>query len=89
MQARTMVYLDPGQMEALKKKARREHASVAELIRRAVERYLRPESARAPVPREAYEKLIGIFSSGLTDVSERHDHYLGEALYRDYIEHSD
>ncbi len=89
MRARTMVYLEPGQKDALKKKARREHLSVAELIRRAVDRYLKPESASPRVRREAYEKLVGIFSSGLTDVSERHDHYIGEALYRDHIEHSD
>ena len=89
MRARTMVYLEPRQKDALKKQAQREHASVAELIRRAVDRYLTPESKRRPVPREAYEKLIGIGRSGLTDVSERHDHYIGEALYRDHIEHSD
>ncbi len=87
MKARTTVYLEPRQMEALRKKARREHASVAELIRRAVERYLRP--ARKPVPREAYDKLINISSSGLTDVSDRHDHYIGEALYREHVKNSD
>ena len=84
-----MVYLEPGQREALKKKARQEHSSMAELIRRAVDRYLKLDSARPPVPREAYEKLIGLGRSGLTDVSERHDHYLGEALYREQIRNSD
>ena len=89
MKARTTVDLEPGQMEALRKQACREHASVAELIRRAVDRSLTPESKRPPVPREAYEKLIGIFSSGLTGVSERHDHYIGEALYREHVDNSD
>lgn len=89
MRTRTMVYLDASQMEALRRKARRERVSLAELIRRAVDRYLKPEPVSPPVPRETYEKLIGFFSSGLTDVSERHDHYIGEALYREYLEHSD
>ena len=89
MRARTMVYLEERQMKALKDKARHEHVSVAELVRRAVDRYLKREAAAQPVPREAYEKLIGIFSSGDTDVSERHDYYLGEALYREHVEHSD
>ncbi len=59
MKARTTVYLEPGQIDALRKKARRERASVAELIR------------------------------WTGDVSERHDHYIGEALCREHIEDSD
>lgn len=89
MRMRTMVYLDSSQMEALRRMARRERVSLAELIRRAVDRYLKPESVSPPVPREAYERLIGFFSDDVTDVSERHDHYIGEALYREYLEHSD
>lgn len=89
MRTRTMVYLDASQMEALRRKARRERVSLAELIRRAVDRYLKPEPVSPPVPREAYEKLIGFFSDDATDVSERHDHYIGEALYREYLDHSD
>jgi hypothetical protein len=84
-----MVYLDASQMDALRRMARRERVSLAELIRRAVERYLRPEPASPPVPREAYERLIGFFSDDATDVSERHGHYIGEALYREYVDHSD
>ncbi len=34
----------------------------------------------AKVPLEAYLKIVGLGSSGHTDVSERHDSYLGEAL---------
>ncbi len=89
MKVRTMVCLEERQLKALKEKARHEHLSVAELIQRAVDRYLKPQSAAQPVPREAYEKLICIGRSGLTDVSERHDHYLGEALYREHVDHSD
>ena len=88
MGTRTMVYLEEPQMKELKDKTRHEHVSVAELVRRVVHRYLKPESVSPPVPREAYEKLVGIFSSDDTDVSDRHDHYLGKALYREHIENA-
>lgn len=84
MKARTMVYLEPEQLEALRMEARGARISLAELVRRALQSYLdgnRVSSATAP---ETYLKIVGLGSCGSPDVAEQHDRYLGEALDREH-----
>jgi len=76
---RTQVQLTNDQMRALRELARREDAPMAELIRRAVDFWLR---AASPVSlderrRRAIAAARG-FHSGAADLSERHDDYLAE-----------
>jgi hypothetical protein len=73
---RTQVQLDEAAAEALKRKAADRGTSVAALIREAVERLL-AEDDREAIRRRALS-VAGMFRSGLSDVSENHDHYLGE-----------
>jgi hypothetical protein len=73
------VQLTNDQVRALKELAHRENTPVAELIRRAVDYWLRSAS---PISlderrRRAIAAAQG-FHSGITDVSERHDDYLAE-----------
>jgi hypothetical protein len=80
-----MVYLEPGQHRALKAEATRLGVSLAELMRRVVGEHLqRQQGVLPPVPKSVYLKIIGLGSSGRSDVSERHDEYLGEALRREH-----
>ncbi len=84
MKARTMVYLDPRELQALRAEAKASGISLAELVRRLVKRHLQRREVAAPVPRNAYLKIVALGSSGRKDVAKRHDRYLAEALSREH-----
>ena len=84
MKARTMVYLDPQQLQSLKAKARTEGVSLAALMRRLVTRHLDECQGLPPVPPAAYARIVALGSSGRSDISERHDSYLAQALQREH-----
>jgi hypothetical protein len=84
MKARTMVYLDPEQLQALRAEARAQGISLAELMRRLVKQHLEERQGPLPAPPKAYLKIVALGSSGRQDISERHDLYLGKALYREH-----
>lgn len=80
MKARTMVYLERDQLRALKTEARDGGISLAELIRRIVRGHLGRRKGPAPPPREAFLGIVALGRSGCSDVSERHNAYLGGIL---------
>lgn len=80
---RTQIYLRPEQHRALLKEATEKGISLAELIRQIVEKHLERRSAFPEKPKEVFQRIVGIGASGKTDISERHDHYLAEALSSD------
>jgi hypothetical protein len=77
---RTQIQLTEAQAKAVKKAAMEEGTSVAEVIRRAVERMAeaRPRMSAQERVRRAIE-IAGKFRSGKKDVSRKHDEYLAEA----------
>ena len=83
---RTQIQLTEEQSRVLKAMALEENVSVAELIRRSIDRYIR--SANRPTLDEKRRRalaVVGKFSSDVTDLSTNHDHYLAEA-YGDFGE---
>lgn len=76
---RTQIQLTEEQSTQLKALAEREGLSVAEIIRRSVDLYVR---SRPFVDLDERKRnalaIVGKYSSGLTDVSENHDVYLAE-----------
>jgi len=80
MMIRTQIQLEEAQYHTLKEMAARQHTSVAELIRRAVDRLLETSGI---IPQEERRRralaIIGMFHSGKSDISVRHDEYLDEA----------
>lgn len=85
MKARTMVYLEPEQLEALRTEAKdRRRISLAELVGRARQSYLEGNRVSNPIATETYLKIVGVGSCGGSEVSEQHDRYLGEALDREH-----
>jgi len=72
---RIQVYLDPEMHRRLKERAKEEGISLAELIRRMARDYLRKEAS----PRD-YLAIVGLGQSGKTNISEKHDAYLAQAL---------
>jgi hypothetical protein len=78
---RTQIQLTEEQSRSLHETARHAGLSVAEVIRRTVDRYLDQEAAptTGQATREAAAQMIGLFHSGRSDVATRHDDYLDEA----------
>jgi hypothetical protein len=79
---RTQVQLTESQMRDLKRIARREGVSMAEVVRRSVDSYIRTcdGPSREELVRRA-RSVVGRFRDreGKTDVSVNHDEYLAEA----------
>lgn len=78
---RTQIQLTEEQYQWLKKLAREENISMAELIRRAVD-YLasRESTASKDEIRERAKKAAGRFRSGLGDAAARHDEYFVDSI---------
>jgi len=77
---RTHIQLTEAQAKAVKRAAMEEGTSVAEVIRRAVEKMAeaRPKIGAQERVRRAIE-IAGKFRSGKKGVSRKHDEYLTEA----------
>lgn len=73
---RTQIQLTRMQAEALNGLAREREVSIAELVRQAVDLFLQQVNKEEQIRRAL--SVMGRFSSGLGDVSERHDDYLAE-----------
>lgn len=80
-----MVYLEPAQLRELKERSRAERVSVAELIRRAVQESLEGRAGVPPPGRDTYGRLVGLGSSGHSDIGEHHDDRLAAALTREHL----
>lgn len=80
MMVRTQIQLTKQQMGALKRASAATGKSIAEVIRQSIDQYLSRQIE--PGREERVKRAIqaaGMFRSGLTDVSTRHDDYLAEA----------
>lgn len=77
---RTQIQLTDQQAAKLKKRANKEGVSLAELVRRGIEMYLRnsPQPSDEERRRRALA-IVGRYASGQSDLSENHDKYLAEA----------
>ncbi len=85
---RTQIYLESRQHKLLIEESHRRRISMAALFREMVERFLtqpkEEERDQLVRQRDALTALIGIGKSGISDVSERHDDYLGDAVEEDF-----
>ncbi len=77
---RTQIQIEEDQIEWLRAEARARGVSVSQLIREGVA-FFRAREERFPEDKKKRAlSAVGRFSSNLSDVSERHDDYLVEAL---------
>jgi hypothetical protein len=77
---RTQIQLAEDQLEWLRTEARSRGVSVSQLVREGVGLF-RAREERFPEERKKRAlSAVGRFSSGVADVSERHDDYLAEAF---------
>jgi RecA/RadA recombinase len=78
---RTQIQLTQEQANAIKKIARARHLSVAELIRQALESFIKSSAVMdIEERRKRAIEIAGQFSSGKRDISKEHDKYLEEAF---------
>ena len=75
---RKMVLISETQARRLEQRAKMEGVSMSELFRRGLDIVLETRPRSDEVRKKALS-AVGAFSSGDTDVSERHDDYLAEA----------
>jgi Ribbon-helix-helix protein, copG family len=78
---RTQIQLKERQLEVLRARAAQLNVSISEVVRRAIDTAV---GSGAAVPRTERRRravaAAGRFSSGRSDVAERHDDYLAEAF---------
>lgn len=84
MRTRTTIALEPGQLLALKARARANGISVAQLVRGLVTEHLKPGRPRTPVPLSTFERMVGLGSSGRADIADGHDALLADALRNEH-----
>lgn len=80
---RKTIYISESQAQRLELLARLKKVSESELVRRGLDIVLETPSCSPEVRRRAM-RAIGLFASGDTDVSERHDEYLAEIYSHDH-----
>jgi len=70
------IYLRLDQVDALRALSRRKGESVAALVRRGVDRLLE----EIPPEEDPLLEVIGLFDSGIGDLSEKHDQYIAQLI---------
>ena len=74
---RTQIYIDEQQFKRLKFEAEKEHLSgVSELIRKAVDFFLKAKAGKADWSKDPLTKAVGKIRLSVTDASLKHDRYL-------------
>ena len=73
---RAQIYIEEEQMHRLKLEAEKEQRAVSELIRRAIEHFLKTRARNIDWDTDPLTKAIGKIKLSITDASVNHDHYL-------------
>lgn len=75
---RIPIGLTDNQHARLAREAARRHMSIGALVRHAVDATFPEELEARRQARDASRSVLGAFDSGQSNISERHDEYLGE-----------
>jgi len=73
---RTQVYIEEVQMHLLKIEAEKDRLTASELIRRAVDRFLKTKGRDINWNNDPLTKAIGKIHLGVSNASVKHDQYL-------------
>lgn len=80
---RTQVQFEEHQIEWLRAEAKTRGKSLSQLIREGIDLFRARENNVPEDKRKRALAAVGCFSSGISDISERHDDYLAEALKKE------
>lgn len=78
---RTQIYINEEQMHHLKLEAGKEQLTVSELIRKAIDYFLKVRAKNIDWDKDPITKSVGKLKLKVDNASEKHDHL----LYRCYI----
>ena len=73
---RTQVYIEEVQMHLLKIEAEKERLTASELIRRAIDRFLKTKGRDINWDNDPLTKAMGKIHLGVSNASVKHDQYL-------------
>jgi hypothetical protein len=79
----TQIQMEEDQIEWLRAEARTRDVSVSQLIREGITLFRAREEHFPEEKKKRALAAVGRFSSGASDVSERHDDYLAEAFSKE------
>ncbi|MBW1982344.1 MAG: CopG family transcriptional regulator [Deltaproteobacteria bacterium] len=77
---RTQIQIEEEQMQWLRTRASQKKISISQLIRESIAFFREHEERITSTKKERALAALGLFDSGLRDVSERHDDYLADLL---------
>ena len=81
---RKMIQISETQARRLEQRAKLEGVSMSELVRRGLDIVLETPRRDMEARRRAAE-VIGIASSGVPDIAQRHDEYLAEIYANEHL----
>ena len=76
IKVRTQIYLDSDDMKELSREGKRHRCSLSQVIRVAIKDYLRKKKIKVDWEKEPLTKLVGKFSTDVSDGSINHDKYI-------------
>ena len=82
---KTEIKLDSSQYKMLSEELKRLHLSMEDLLNNMIQQYLMEISQISNQPTEDFMSIVGLGESDSTDVSEKHDKYLGEIIANEHI----
>ena len=77
---RTQIQLDEEQARWLKAEANARGISLSQLIREGLSSFREQEERLPKEKKQKALQAVGMFASGVSDISARHDDYLAEAI---------
>jgi hypothetical protein len=79
------IKLDSSQYKVLSEELKRLHLSIEELLNNMIQQYLIEISQISNQPTADFMSIVDLGESGLSDVSENHDKYLGEIIANEHL----
>jgi hypothetical protein len=73
---RTQIYLEESQMRMLKLEAKRKQLAVSELIRTAIDKFLKTRESPGNWDKDPLIRMVGGIKLNVKDASANHDEYL-------------
>jgi len=79
------IKLSSSQYKLLVEKSKELHMSVENLIGDIVAQYLQERAISKACPPSDFTSIVGLGESEASDISEKHDKYIGEAIVNDHL----
>lgn len=82
---KTEIKLDSSRYEILSGELTKLHLTLEELINKLINQYVSEIALTKKQPASDFMSIVDLGESGLNDVSENHDQYLGEIIANEHL----